>query len=234
MALSFNKAAIIQSVSGLVGTIIRYGLISAAISLALVMVTWGAVHVQSLTGNQPTFETQPNMFPEVPQVNMSMPVPQNASFMGIMLNVNPIQYLSQYPMFRYMNYVQYLWYLLLFPVFLGGSLFIIILSQGNGMAEQQVVDYYAQVAWDTIWKTGAALIMWILVGGAILIGFMAYPSDFMQTGLGGLQILGAGSFWSAVMKVITVIFPYVPIVIEVSAHVYLLKEIHAGWVGNRW
>jgi len=233
MAVSFNKAAIEQGIGVVLGTLIRFGLMSAAISLALVLVAWVVLKVQVITGNTPAFQSASPLFPSIPPINATFTPPANASLMGVALNVNPVKYLSQYPVFKYMGYIQYLWYFLLFPLFLGTSIYFLILSQGEGIGEGRIVDY-PSLAWDVLAKTAIVLILWIFVGGIVLVGLMVYPQDYMQLGLAGLSKLGGGSFWSSFMQITVVIFPYFPIVVEVGAHVYLLKEVYAGWIGNQW
>lgn len=237
MPVSFTKAAITQAVGALLGTLIRFGIISAVLSLTLYLVAWSSLQVQIHTGTTPFFlnTTGENLFPVVPNVNyVPQNIPSNLTLYGFLRVFNPQDYLSQFPPFKYLGYIQIMWYVLLVPIFLGGAVYMVILSQGSGMSTQQIVDYYSDVAWPTLVVTGAFIMMWLLVGAIVLIGMAAFPQNLFSQGILGLIRLGTPQPYQAIQTIFTQIYPYLPIPVELGAFVYLLKEVHTGWVGNQW
>jgi len=236
MPVSFTKAAIMQAVGALVGTLLRFGIMSALLSLTLYLVAWTSIQVQSYTGTQPfLLNTSEQVFPTVPNINYVPPnISQNMTIYGFLKVFNPQQYLSQYPLFEHLGYIQIMWYALLIPIFFGGTIYMIILSQGNGMSSQQIVDYYADVAWPTLTVTGILIMVWLLLGGVVLIGLSAYPQNILAEGILGLIKLHVVKAWQSMQTIFTVIYPYIPIPVEIGAFIYLLKEVHTGWVGNQW
>lgn len=235
MALTFTKAAAMQAIGGLLGTLIRFGITSAAISLTLYMIAWGAIQVQLKTGNSPFFVTEEpiGIYPEFQTDYVQNITVNNVTILGFLEEFNPDEYLMQFPIFKTLQYVKYLWYALLVPLFIGGTVYFLILSQGSDFS-QRTVDYFGDIAWPTIKKTGLAVITLLIVGGVYLIGSMMYSGDMVVEGLSGLQFLGLLGFFTSLQQFFVEYYPFVPVAIELLAVIYLFKEVHAGWIGNQW
>lgn len=237
MPVSFTKPASYQGILALVGTLFIFGLASAVLSLALYFAAWGMIQVQSQTGGATWIppDDLSDFYPEVPQFAPYQPdIPENMTLLGFIRLFNPDDYLTQFPPFKYLNYVKIMWYALLIPVFLGGAVYWVILAQGSGISVQQVVDYYQDVAWPTLGIVAAMLLAWIIAGASVGISLVAYPPELLVQGLQGLSLLGLTDILGYFFEAVYSILPYFPVAVEAVAFLHLLKEVTAGWIGNQW
>lgn len=211
MTYTFLKGAIQHGLFGLLSVIFRWSIMSGAISVTLVLVS--VISTISVTSTI-TIDT--------------------------LASTTPLEVLSSFPQYRYLNYTELLWAGLLLPVIIGGGLFTVVLAQGKG--NEEIVDFYSDVASTTITVLGIAIILWIIGGTAYLIFYQApllnsegsVWSQILANGTEGLKRMNMTVPKTTGDAIMVWLYPFFPIVALIAGYIHLFGNIHAGWIGGKW
>lgn len=208
MTFTFVKRAVQHMFFGFLSVFLKWAILSGVISVGLVVV--GVIATITATSSVDV---------------------------DTLISIQPIDVLSEFPQYKYINYVELLWAGLIFPITIGGGLFTVVLAQGRG--DENIVDFYKDVAGSTVIIVGILILVWLMSGLLYLLVYQApllnsnpYWSDFMEQGLEGLKMTKMDVVNTLVHTIMNYLYPYFPIPVLLYAYYHIIVNVHAGWSGN--
>lgn len=234
MPLSYNKEAVMAGLLGLIKLLFPFGLASALLSVTLYLSAYSIIVAGGETGWIPP--TGEGIYPAVPQVAPYVPE-GNITLLGLASEMpasKMVEFLSQFPPFAYLHYVQIAWYALLIPAIFGMLLYYIQLSQGEGIQLSRVVDYLGDIYQPAIVVALVALSGWILTSTVAILALSNMPPDILMKGMMGLARIGLADVVTQLLQAMYSVLKYFPVAVLAAIYIYLFKEVSTGWVGNHW